>query len=186
MIYELHITVNSKNIEQFKKDCSNINVKPIVIDTQKGEVQVMTSSQHNNNFYIETLNDIKNKLIGLRYDILRCKVEIKPENIKHHNFIYYESHLRLKLPKIFDSTLLKQKCKESKFHFSKNLFKSDIDYNYQMITYRDYKSSFFEFNNIINNMKTYLNINNIDFDKIEIEECILDTNTSVDKNWLTN
>jgi len=186
MIYELHITVKTDSIDKFKDDCKSIGVKPIVIDTQKGETQVMTSSQYNNFDYKLTLSELKSKLESLKYNILRCKVEIKPDNIKNENFIYYESHIRLKLNKFFDKTSLKEKCLKDNFHLSKNLFKKDIDFDYQMITYRNYFQTFNEFNSIIDNMKSYLTENKIEYDKIEIEECILDTNVNIDSKWINN
>ena len=33
MNYEIHITVNTNDVEKFKSDCHSIGVKPIVIET---------------------------------------------------------------------------------------------------------------------------------------------------------
>jgi hypothetical protein len=192
MIYELHITIDNdiRFIEKFKKDCLTLNVKPLVIDTETSScnIQVMTSSCYNNNDYIQEVINLSNSLKSFGYDIKRCKVEIKPNIEKvNDNFIYFESHLRLKLDKNVEECkllILKDFCKVMNFHYSKNLFKSDIDYNYQMITYRIDKPCYTSFIEHINIMKDFLTDKNIIFDKIEIEECILDTNINIDKNWL--
>jgi hypothetical protein len=53
-----------------------------------------------------------------------------------------------------------------------------------MISYRDRNIDLISFIKIINSMTSYLKDNNILYDKVEIEECIYDTNENIDKNWL--
>ena len=55
-----------------------------------------------------------------------------------------------------------------------------------MITYRGYDISYLDFNNIIDNMVDSLSKLEINCDKIEIEECIYDSLTIHDNNWLNN
>lgn len=187
MEYEIHITVKNPNVLLFINDCQILGVKPIIIETEKEEVfnnQVMTSSKYKDDNYTETLNKLSKSLIDKGYHLLRQKVEIRPLSIKHKNHIYYESHLRLKLSKEFNRNVLIDLCKNHNFHLSKNLFKKTIDFNYQMITYRNYNISFDGFNQVIDKMKSELNNLNIAFDKVEIEECIVDSNISVDKHWI--
>jgi hypothetical protein len=183
MEYEIHITVECNDIEQFKNDCNEFNVKPILIGLNISN-QLMTSSKHMNNNYICTLNDLKNKLLLKKYNILRTKVEKRPDVHKDENFIYYESHIRLKLSKNFDMLLLENICTSFNFHISRNLFKNDDIYDYRMITYRNYKLDFNIFSNVINQMKITLEKYNILYDKIEIEECIHDSNVNLDKDWI--
>ena len=66
-------------------------------------------------------------------------------------------------------------------NFSK---KKDDDYKYQMCTYRS-KENIDLFLKKINDFKKYLIDKNILFDKVEIEECILDTNENLDNKWIT-
>lgn len=96
MIFELHITVNTNNIQKFKNDCKFLNVKPIVIGMELiGEKQVMTSSKHSSENYHIVVDELTTKIKNLGYDILRVKVEKYPDMIKDKNHIYYESHLRV-------------------------------------------------------------------------------------------
>jgi len=53
-----------------------------------------------------------------------------------------------------------------------------------MITYRDYVKDFNKFKNHINEMVKILDLNNIEYDKIEIEECIFDSKVEMDNRWL--
>jgi len=187
MEYEIHVTVSNSNVVSFINDCQTIGVKPIVIETEKEEdynKQVMTSSKHSGDSYMVTLKNISNHLKEKGYLIIREKVEIRPLPIKNDNHIYYESHFRLKLSKEFDRNILKVLCKNHNFHLSKNLFKKAVDFDYQMITFRHYNLSFDGFNTVINNMKEELMKLKIPFDKVEIEECVYDSNIKVDKNWI--
>jgi len=196
MYYEIHITVLTDDVIQFKLDCEKIGVKPIVIETQnkdKFEYQVMTSSKYKAIVNVEQeygfkADEITNKLLNKGYKIIRQKVEKSPDKIKSPNFIYYESHLRLKIPKS-DLTLLEivaKVCNEYNFHLSKNIFKSDDEFIYQMITYRNYNQEYYDFINHVVNAKSFLDYSNIFCDKVETEEAIFDSNIHVDNNWLNN
>jgi plasmid maintenance system killer protein len=191
MLYELHVTVKTESVGQFVEDCKEIGVKPIVIEIQNKseecEQQIMTSSKHSGENYKDTLNDVVSKLLNKGYQILRQKVEIMPENEKHKDFIYYESHFRLKLPKeknVVSMFMLTDYCFLFNWHYSKNLFKSSADYDYQMITYRNSEISLKVFKSELESMKKCLNGLNIEFDKIEIEEAIYDSNQMIDASWL--
>jgi hypothetical protein len=83
------------------------------------------------------------------YEVIRRKVEIRPETKQHENFCYYESHIRLKLLRSrYDghrNIILNKLCHLAEFHMSLNLFKEDAEYMYQMITYRSKTDTFHEF-----------------------------------------
>jgi len=201
MHYEIHITVKTTNIEKFKIDCKEIGVKPIVIEIQNEDLfekQVMTSSKYIGDDYTIELGLLTSALVHKGYEIIRQKVEIKPEENKHKDFIYYESHFRLKFPKVvgfkfnilerlrneLNGYALSDLCKELNFHLSKNILKSDEHYIYQMITYRNYNKSYDEFVSHLDVMKKRLSeVDEISIDKVEIEEAIFDSNINVDNNW---
>ena len=184
MKYEIHTTVFASSVEKFKSDCMDLGIKAVLIDTQKGETQMMTSSRHENEDYPGTLEILNRGLAEKGYRVLRNKVEKFPEENPDNEFIYYESHMRLRLGKGTDTSTLKMVCKLRNFHFSRNLLKSSETHDYQMITYRDYERDLKKFNSRIEEMKKILDILNISYDKIEIEECIHDSRISMDDNWL--
>ena len=119
-----------------------------------------------------------------KYKIIRKKVEIQPEEFIHNDHIYYESHLRLKLTKDFKYDELYELCSDHNLHLSKNIFKKDEKFIWQMITYRSHKDSLDWFIWCVEMVKANLKMLKINFDKIEIEECIYDSNEDVDKHWL--
>jgi hypothetical protein len=191
MHYEIHVTVETDNIDKFRQDCYDMSIKPIVIETYSeahGTLelgsQVMTSSKYNGHSYNTNLETISNNLQDKGYKILRQKVEKFPNSKPDSSFIYYESHLRLKLPKNFNRDRLNMICKKAKLHLSKNLFKRDANYDYQMITYRTSNPDYKVFVDIIELIKLSFDANDIPYDKVEIEECIFDSNVSLDNRWL--
>ncbi len=186
MIFEIHITIECESIDKFILDCEELKVKPIIIDTLNinNNIQVMTSSVYKSEDYLNILYSLKNELINKGYKIIREKVEKKPSNICDDKFIYYETHFRLKLLKNTSYENLFTIIKNENFHVSRNLFKSDNNYDYRMITYRTKNKDISEFNMIVINMEKILNKLNILYDKVELEECILDTNEVHDNNWL--
>ena len=198
MHYEIHLTIDEANIGTFKFDCEILSqyimshIKPIVILTQNEQhtaQQVMTSSKHYGETFedcMSTLNRIKLELEGFGYTIIREKIEKLPESTTSRQFVYYESHVRCKINKAnFDEVM--QRIKEAaipQVHLSKNLFKEDKDYNYQMLTYRDYNPNYKSFILNIQSITESLRAQNVEFDKLEIEECIHDSNASVDSEWM--
>jgi hypothetical protein len=184
MRFEIHVTVITSDIEKFKRDCNDLNVKPIVIETPDSSTQVMTSATYKDNDYPATLQNLTTSLKSLGYNIIRAKVEKQPEDNQDPRFIYYESHIRLKLPKDYDKSFIKDLCQAKSFHMSRNLFKKDLNWDYQMITFRTYDMPLNGFKMVIDDMAQTLDGLGINFDKIEIEECIYDSNTHVDDAWL--
>jgi hypothetical protein len=189
-MFEIHITVNTQNIDKFKTDCNSIGVKPIVIDLQDNNensimMDVMTSSKHRCPNYKLISSYLKNKLINLNYDIKRVKVEVNPfyYNIKNvTGELYYESHVRV-IANNYNKDNLKVICKNNGYHLSKNVFKKiDDDNFYIMSTIRCYNTDLETFKNKIDNFIS--EINGFNYDKIEIECCIYDTNINHDSDWL--
>lgn len=189
MEFEVHVTVKSKNIEQFKEDCSSINVKPIVINMENvNEQQVMTSSKHRSDNYIVICDSIKNQLISKGYNIERIKVEKNPSEVKDNEHIYFESHLRVSFDdKEQNKILLSQILKKHNVHLSRNMFKKHKDKCFYMCTLRNKNTNITSFRNQIEKVKNEISLNKLfEIDKIEVEECIFDSNESLDNNWLNN
>lgn len=184
---EMHITVKEGDITLFKDHCKFLGIKPILIETERGNnfgEQLMTSSKCDRGDFMSQFFDIFDNFVKKGYEIIRLKIEKYPSEIKDDDFIYYESHLRLKLEKGFNRSILIKLCKENNFHLSKNIFKRGEEFDYQMITYRDHDIELVPFKEKINQMVKILDSFDIVHDKIEIEECIYDSNISIDHSWL--
>jgi NTP pyrophosphatase (non-canonical NTP hydrolase) len=112
--FEIHITVDLESysiknfgLEEFKSDCVEINVKPIVLDLEMKEgtlKDVMTSSKHfgDNRSAYEEANRIANELTSLGYKVVRKKIETVPWHPAAPTFktgepipngCYFESHI---------------------------------------------------------------------------------------------
>lgn len=112
--FEIHITVDAESysienfgLEEFKSDCVEINVKPIVLDLEMKEgtlKDVMTSSKHfgDNRSAYEEANRIANELTSLGYKVVRKKIETVPWHPAAPTFntgepipngCYFESHI---------------------------------------------------------------------------------------------
>ena len=187
-MFEIHLTSSTDNIAQFKEHCNQIGLKPLLIelygkyDTYQ---QVMTSSSYKHSKIDDELAEAISKLTNLGYKISRVKVEVNPNGYTgEKKIIYLESHLRVIVNKTNES-LLDRICKENDFHKSKNAFKTIDNENYYMMAkLRDYQIDLDNFNSKINKFKAILTENNLIFDKIEIEGCVIDSNTDLDNKWL--
>ena len=112
--FEIHITVDAESysienfgLEEFKSDCVEINVKPIVLDLEMKEgtlKDVMTSSKHfgDNRSAYEEANRIANELTSFGYKVVRKKIETVPWHPAAPTFntgepipnvCYFESHI---------------------------------------------------------------------------------------------
>ena len=181
-MFEIHLTTNTDSIIKFKEDCKQIGLKPLLIELYgKNDTyqQVMTSSSYKHLKVDEELTKSISNLTKLGYTICRVKVEVNPNNYSgDKSIIYLESHIRVIVNKETEKTL-DILCKENDFHKSKNAFKIiDGETYYMMATIRDYKIDITQFNLRVDKFKNILIDNNLSYDKIEIEGCIIDSNVS--------
>ena len=194
MNYEIHLTVNKPDsLNRFKEVCKSFNVKPLVIATGDYD-QVMTSSIYKtdyiDNFHFH-LHDLSMKFESEGYNVLRKKVEIMPSIVQHKDHIYYESHVRIKIPNVsqdridYHHELIDVICLSRDLQKSKNLFKVDKNFLYQMVTFRTHEMDIWDFGKHMKKVRQDIENNGfLNFDKIELEECIYDSNIDIDKKWL--
>jgi NTP pyrophosphatase (non-canonical NTP hydrolase) len=228
--FEIHVTIGideSDNldkvieIENFKSNCKEIGVKPIVIDLEinDGSIlkDVMTSSKHfgDNRTAYEESERICQELRNKGYKVVRNKIETVPWHMKAPSVLttdreipngcYFESHIGItistdekdrlnffvdNLPDIYHKTynsmddtltLLSGTAK-----LSQNFFKKSKDGNkfVNMLTYRSDKCGRYKFESEVNKIKELLSIDNFNFEKVEVEYAVYDTNTNHDSKWI--
>ncbi len=185
--YEIHLTVRTNEIERFRQTCADIRVKPIVIDLQDkaGNTlfhDVMTSStvKGNPNDWKYTVGLVSNQLQTAGFDVVRRKVEESPYNDPLGKSLYYESHVRVKTVR---TQVSKLRQVSGLFHVSRNIFKVlEGDAVYMMLTYRD-TCSFEEFAGRLAAAKMVLDLEGFEYDKVEIESVIYDSNLEHDRVW---
>src|SRR5574343_260552 len=85
--YEIHVTVQTKEVERFQDVCKKLGVKPIILDLQNksGDVlcEVMTSSTIST--YDRTVVEAKAAMVGIcvlltkaGFEVIRSKIETVP------------------------------------------------------------------------------------------------------------
>lgn len=202
--YEIHVTISKpESIEKFKNACEEIGVKPIFLDLGANEIQdVMTSSNHfgdNTSAYNE-MKRINHALsMGSGFKVIREKIETIPwhpaapskSDINPNMPIncYFESHISVVCHEDGKGEktkgLLEGAVKMCNAHLSKNFFKKIGDGKFiNMVTLRDYKCTYEEFKEKLEQLKKQLDYFGFEFEKEVVEFSIYDTKVSHDYNWL--
>jgi NTP pyrophosphatase (non-canonical NTP hydrolase) len=201
------------DIDGFKSKCQEIDVKPIVLDLEMKEgtlKDVMTSSKHfgDNRTAYEEANRIANKLTSLGYKVVRNKIETVPWHPAAPTFntgepipngCYFESHIGVvitpdekELLKEFVDGLNKGCTEAGRIELggtsklSQNFFKKSKDGSkfVNMLTYRDNMTCKEDFEHAVDAIKWSLTECNFDFEKVEVEYALYDTNVNHDSKWI--
>lgn len=199
-------------VDKFKDSCKSICVKPIVIEFQldNGTLEdVMTSSKHfgDNRSAYEESERISNQLKEMGYKVIRKKIETVPWHsaapiidgvLPIPNNCYFESHIGVvitfdqkeKLQNYVD--FLNDSFEDSECggvaKLSQNFFKKSEDGSkfVNMITYRNNLCGYETFKEEVELIKLSLISNEFEFEKVEIEYAIYDSNIHHDDIWVSN
>lgn len=209
--YEIHITVQidphrdaDHEIDIFKKSCTALGVKPIVIDLQKGDGEsvmhdVMTSSKHfgDNSSAYQAARAIATQLQASEFNVVRTKIETVPwhpaapkfNNEQMPKDCYFESHLAVTLPDEKELDRLRTANKFGAFglHISQNVFKRMDDGKFVIMgTYRAYTGTTQQFIDRVQHIKQRLEDIGFTVGKPITEFAVYDTKVSHDASWLNN
>jgi len=210
--FEIHVTVESpKDIDKFKDDCSLIEVKPIVIDLEinDGSIikDVMTSSKHfgDNRTAYEESKRICRELELHGFKVVRNKIESVPwhpaapvisTGKEIPNGCYFESHLGVvikpnekeRLNEFVKYTLTDSHIIElsGTAKLSQNFFKKSKDGRafVNMLTYRSNMCGSPKFKLEVEGIKHLLQEEGFEFEKVEVEYAVYDTNVTHDAKWI--
>lgn len=200
-------------IDNFREDCKSIDVKPIVLDLEmkEGSIKdVMTSSKHfgDNRSAYEESNRIANKLTSFGYKVVRNKIETVPWHPAAPTFntgepipngCYFESHIGVVITPDEKELLqefvegLNNGCTEAgrieiggTCKLSQNFFKKSKDGSkfVNMLTYRDNMTCKEDFEHAVDAIKWSLTECEFDFEKVEVEYALYDTNVNHDSKWI--
>jgi NTP pyrophosphatase (non-canonical NTP hydrolase) len=201
------------DIDGFKSKCQEIDVKPIVLDLEMKEgtlKDVMTSSKHfgDNRTAYEEANRIANKLTSFGYKVVRNKIETVPWHPAAPTFktgepipngCYFESHIGVVISPDEKESLqefvqgLNDRCTEAgrieiggTCKLSQNFFKKSKDGSkfVNMLTYRDNMTCREDFEHGVDAIKWSLDKCGFDFEKVEVEYALYDTNVNHDSKWI--
>lgn len=184
--YEIHITVETTNIQKFKSICLINNIKPIVIEFQNKlkntETHVMTSNRviGNDNDAFEEARRVR-EILKNDFKIVRVKLESSIFTKRNdYSKGYFESHFPISI-NTSDYHILKDFCdKDGEMHLSNNAFKNGV----YMVTIRQFNSNPDKFTSVINTKKELLSINKFNVGKTIIEYCFYDSNLDKDNTWI--
>lgn len=227
--FEIHITVDVTSlvnkdlsvtkewwqdrleIESFKRVCSSIGVKPIILDLEinGGSVlkDIMTSSKHfgdNKSAYIEC-ERIAFELDLHGYKVVRKKIETVPwhpgapvisTGKEIPNGCYFESHIgviispsrKSELNDFVENVLNGEDVELwGTVKLSQNFFKKSNNGEdfVNMLTYRCNKIGSPTFKLQVETIKELLTKHGFDFEKVEVEYAVYDTNVTHDIKWIT-
>jgi NTP pyrophosphatase (non-canonical NTP hydrolase) len=199
------------DLDLFKEACDDIGVKPIVIDLEindGSEIQdVMTSSKHfgDNRSAYEESERISNKLKNWGFKVVRNKIESVPwhpaapiisTGKEIPNGCYFESHIGVtiypgqkgELNDFVKSTLTDGHLIElsGTAKLSQNFFKKSKDGSkfVNMLTYRSNMCGSPKFKSEVEGIKHLLQEEGFEFEKVEVEYAVYDTNVNHDARWI--
>jgi NTP pyrophosphatase (non-canonical NTP hydrolase) len=207
--FEIHVTIESpSSIDKFKQSCSSIEVKPIVIDLEinDGSIikDVMTSSKHfgDNRTAYEESKRICRELELQGFKVLRNKIESVPwhpaapvisTGKEIPNGCYFEAHIGVTIYPDQKSELndfvksLTGLIDLSGFaKLSQNFFKKSKDGSkfVNMLTYRSNICGSPKFKLEVEGIKHLLQEEGFEFEKVEVEYAVYDTNVTHDAKWI--
>ncbi len=218
--FEIHVTIGideSDNldkvieIENFKSNCKEIGVKPIVIDLEinDGSIlkDVMTSSKHfgDNRTAYEESERICQELRNKGYKVVRNKIETVPwhpaapvisTGKEIENGCYFEAHIgviinndeKRSLNHFVNDFLMNDENVElsGTAKLSQNFFKKcDNGKFVNMLTYRSNKCGKIKFLTEIETIKYLLDEYCYEYEKVETEYAVYDTNVTHDSKWIS-
>ena len=185
-------------INDFKKICGEINVKPIALNLENNGKNVMkdvmTSSHHigSNGSVIGECARICSHLEDKGFIVSRKKIETVPwhpsapsnSGDKMPGDCYFEAHIGCVIKPI-EKSKLEHIAVENNAHLSRNFFKKmDGDRFVNMMTLRFYDGTYSDFMMHLEDLKKALIFNDIEFEKVITEFAIYDTKVSHDFLWL--
>ena len=203
---------SDKILDKFKDTCSKIGVKPIVIDLEinDGSIikDVMTSSKHfgDNRTAYEESRRICDELSKYGFKVLRNKIESVPwhpaapvisTGKEIPNGCYFEAHIGVtiypgqkdELNDFVKSTLTNDSLIElsGTAKLSQNFFKKSKDGSkfVNMLTYRSNMCGSPKFKLEVESIKHLLGEEGFEFEKVEVEYAVYDTNVTHDAKWIT-
>jgi NTP pyrophosphatase (non-canonical NTP hydrolase) len=206
--YEIHVTVagglvtdSAERLEDFKRACAMIGVKPLLIDMHNtmGKtimLDTQTSSLHmgDNTSAITEVRRISKSLKAGGFTVVREKVETVPwhpaaPSAVHKNPImpkdcYFEAHFNIV---VTDKTLADLRSREAAydFHLSRNAFKRISATEFVMMaTKRNYVGTYEAFKTECEGLVQNLERDGFVVPKTISEFSIYDTNVEHDQEWI--
>lgn len=190
--HEIHVTVETDDVNKFVNICNRFSIKPIVIEFQKDLVatktHVMTSQPVNGNDddALDEMMRICNVLNSSDFRVVRRKIEVSIFNQRDdYSQGYFESHLSFKIKLEDKPKLEKVASKIGDIRISRNALKVVDNYATIMATKRVYNTNSDSFYQQMLDIQKQFEYNGFKSDKLILEFCWFDDATSLDNEWKT-
>jgi len=187
MIFEAHITVDSKDVEAWQEFCREEMIKPLYIRLTRGSHpdQLMCSVPFSADLEAtkQRVSMLEAKIRNAGFLILRSKLECQ---LAHSALIqtpaYYEYHMKLTLDEAGVTDLLPV-AKKLSVGVSTNLLAMNGKWERWYLTGRDYTKNMGiasdEFRRLRRQVEQYFSVEGMDM------ECVIfDTNPGLDEGWI--
>lgn len=196
--FELHVTVRTSNVEEFKCACIDVGVKPLLIQMQSSGganvlTDLMTSSVvvgSDNDAFIE-LKRISSCLSIRGFTPTRLKIEAAPwhastpsndNGLRLKAGQYFESHLAVECPSGHRNRLAAVGAMAS-LHVSRNAFKRVGETEIVMATLRKSEGTIEMFKSDLSKARRAVEANGFVVGKEIVEFAIYDSNVNHDASW---
>ncbi len=201
--YELHVTVEqASSVEDFRRICSALEVKPIVLDLHTRDAGVIKDVMTSSVFFgrnAEALTELERIASGLQaagLTVIRKKIETVPwhpaaPSRMHASPVmpkdcYFECHFGVKVQDDeANMAHLRQLARELNCHLSKNVFKrheqGDVTV---MMTYRAYSGVYEDVKERVEYIARQVRSEGFGVEKELIEFSLYDTKVHHDAGWL--
>lgn len=196
MLFEVHITVDSREIERWKACCQGLGIKPLFIKLSRGkhQYQLLSASTFRGNRegaddYVSSLHgQIKSNGFASIRTKLECSLDKIPGGVVP---AYFECHI--KFPLIKHGRGIKTSARKTQTAASENLLACDGSLQKWYLTTRHYfeqgqynrrkmsdeNYARYKFEDIGRKVRVFLPVRSIDM------ECVIyDTNPVLDEDWV--
>lgn len=199
VFYEIHLTVKNARLDVFKIACSEIGVKPILLDLYDTQQEFLFSDMMTSSTFKGTdieifahMNDLTKKFSNRGFNVIRKKIETVPW---HKNCPSLENDLELLPNQYFESHLgvkyeeqrqdqLKFLCAQRNLHLSRNVMKKDNN-PVIMATSRWHFGKIEDFRDSLKSDKEFLELFNFEIEKEIIEFAMYDSKIEHDQKWIS-
>jgi hypothetical protein len=199
--YELHITVaEAPDVDAFKTACRDAEVKPILLDLQTRNNDVIRDAQTSsvvfgkNTDALAALEAQAKVLEAHGLTVVRKKIETVPYHpaapSRNHaapvmpKDCYFECHFGVKTQEGAPMEQLRALSRELGCHMSRNVFKRSSEHVIVMLTYRDYEGPYENVTETVDNIAASLRLSGYQVDKEIVEFSLYDTKVHHDAAWL--
>lgn len=202
--HEIHVTVETAEVDTFRADCNAIGVKPVFLalhtksttpirDVMTSQVVIGTTTAA-----FDAMHATENALKSKGYNVVRSKIEAAPwhpcaptvtNRLKHAPYNYFESHIEVYVNdgpnSLCSMRELKNCLVDSDAHLSNNYFKSTDTVKTVMVTLRRYTGTYERFMFELEQLKERISGGGFTFNPKDIVEySIFDSKTSHDSVWM--